>query len=66
MRVCHGLLCLSVTVCGGGGGGCKFLPLNFNTLFQIVFHKIIPNIGNYGPKIDNNGYHYVSDYKMMK
>ena len=38
----HGLLCfepLSVTVCGGGGAGSKFSTLNFNTLFQIVFHK---------------------------
>ena len=30
--------CLSRSV-GGGGGGTNFLPLNFNTLLQIVFHK---------------------------
>ena len=33
---------VSVTSVGGGGGRCdgsKFLPLNFNTSFQFVFHK---------------------------
>jgi hypothetical protein len=30
---------MSVTSVGGTGGGCKFLPLNFNTSFQFVFHK---------------------------
>jgi hypothetical protein len=30
---------MSVTFVEGTGGGCKFLPLNFNTSFQFVFHK---------------------------
>ncbi len=25
---------------GGGGSGSKFLPINFNTSFQFVFHKM--------------------------
>ena len=28
----------------GGGGGSKFSTLNFNTLFQIVFHKTRPGL----------------------
>ncbi len=31
---------MSVTSVGRTGSGSKFLPLNFNTSFQFVFHKI--------------------------
>ena len=43
--VCHvcdqAVLHVSVTSMGGGAGrGSKFLPINFNTSFQFVFHNI--------------------------
>jgi hypothetical protein len=31
---------MSVTSVGRAGDGSKFLPLNFNISFQLVFHKI--------------------------
>ena len=52
------LMCLSrlcvCHVCGGGGAGScgsKFLPLNFNTSFQFVFHKIKPLYTNYKEEV---------------
>ena len=38
-------MCLSRLWGGGTGRGSKFLPLNFNTSFQFVFHKKRPKRG---------------------
>ena len=39
--------CRSRSVGGAGGGGSKFSTLNFNTLFQIVFHKTVEETTTY-------------------
>ena len=57
--VCHvcdpAIFHVSVTSVGGGGPGrgSKFLPLNFNTSFQFVFHK-------------RSNYFYINTLKVVR
>ncbi len=57
--VCH--------VCGGTGGGSKFLPLYFNTSFQFVFHKMSATVcgrGGGGAEVGANFYPYTLQHSF--